>query len=171
MALMERLSLQKADMSRGFFEIKDEHQFFSIIERTLESYQETRAKYPEQLLLLVLGLAHLREWIAPDYKKGSTPKCNAEIFSANLLENHDYQKILALANHTKHQRRPTLPHESKSEFIDPIDDRDIPIDSWMDFDSGPASKHYYDNKDVLEYFISITSLYEDYLFSSSHQEK
>ena len=91
-------------MVGGFFDIRDDYAFFTIVSNTLNSFCSTKAKKPEHLLLLVLGLSHLREWIAPGYKRGITPRNRAESFAAILFENPDYQTVLLLANHAKHQR-------------------------------------------------------------------
>jgi len=149
----------------GFFDIQDEHAFFTVVSNTLNVYRASNAKTPEQLLLLVLGLTHLREWIAPQYKRDSVPKNRAEQFVAKLLENPDYQTLLLLANHAKHQRRRNLPDTQTTTCVEMIDDRDTPIDSWLDFDKGPASAYIYGDRDLEEVFTNVTAFYHDHWFS------
>src|SRR5207249_2529398 len=51
--------------SPGFLELDLPHQLFAILERAFQRYQQARSKTIENAFLLVLGIAHLREWIAP----------------------------------------------------------------------------------------------------------
>lgn len=158
-------------MSTGFFDIRDDSAFFTIIVNTLDSYRATKTKRPADLLLLVLGLAHLREWVAPGYKRGSIPSNRAEHFVALLCEDPNYQTIWLLANHVKHQRRQTLPATQVTSFIETIDERDIPIDSWLDFDKGPASAYQYGDRDLEKVFEAVVSLYRDRWFSLPFEER
>ena len=107
----------------GFFSIRDDTAFFAILSKTLDSFRATKAKRPEDLLLLILGLAHLGEWIAPGYRRGAIAKNCAERFVALLFEDPNYQTVLLLANHAKHQRRDALPHTQKISFVETIDEK------------------------------------------------
>lgn len=158
-------------MTAGFFDIRDDTAFFTIISNTLDSFRVAKAKKPADLLLLVLGLAHLREWIAPGYKRGSAPSNRAERFAALLYEDPNYQTIWLLANHAKHQRRQSLPATQATSFVEMIDERDIPIDSWLDFDKGPVSAYQYGDRDLEEIFIAVVSLYRDQWFSLPLEER
>lgn len=155
----------------GLFDIRDDSAFFGIISRTLESYLATRTKKPEDLLLLILGLAHLREWIAPNFKRGATPSNSAERFVAMLYENPDYQTVLLLANHAKHQRRRALPEIQTRSSVETIDERDTPIDSWLDFDEGPASSYHYGDRDLADVFRAVAALYKERWFSLPVSER
>jgi hypothetical protein len=155
----------------GFFDIHDDCAFFTVVSNTLDSFCATKAKRPEHLLLLVLGLAHLREWIAPKYKLGSVPKNRAERFAAMLFENPDYQTVLLLANHAKHQRREALPQTQITSFVETIDERDTPVDSWLDFDKGPASAYQYGDRDLEEIFTAVASLYREQWFNLPIEER
>lgn len=149
----------------GFFDIRDDLAFFTIVSNTLNSFLATKTKKPEDLLLLVLGLAHLREWIAPNYKRGAAPRNSAERFAAMLYENHNYQTVLLLANHAKHQRRGALPEIQSTSFVETIDERDTPIDSWLDFDKGPASSYQYGQRNLEDVFKAVALLYREQWFN------
>jgi hypothetical protein len=155
----------------GLFDIRDDSAFFGIISRTLDSYRATRTKKPEDLLLLILGLAHLREWIAPNYKRGATPRNSAERFVAMLYEDPDYQTVLLLANHAKHQRRSALPQIQARSSVEIMDERDTPIDSWLDFDEGPASSYRYGDRDLSDVFSAVATLYKERWFSLPLSER
>jgi len=149
----------------GFFDIRDDSAFFAVVSNALNSFLSTKTKKPEDLLLLILGLAHLREWIAPKYERGAAPRNSAERFAAILYENPNYQTVLLLANHAKHQRRGALPETQSMTFVDTIDERDIPIDSWPDFDQGPASSYLYGQRNLEDLFKEVALLYREQWFS------
>ncbi len=148
-------------MVSGFFDVRDDSDLFGILVRTLEAYKSTRAKRVEDLLLLVWGLAHLREWIAPGYRRGATPSTAAERFVEGLWKETDYLTLLQLANHAKHQRREALPETQtvKAELL--WDDRDTPIDSWMDTDAGPAETYAYGGEDLVAVFEVVVRFYQE----------
>jgi hypothetical protein len=123
------------------------------------------------LLLLILGLAHLREWIAPGFKKGSHPKNRAERFAERLWENPDYQTVSLLANHAKHQRRTALPETQTTRYVEMVDHRDTSIDSWLDFDNGPASAYEYGDRNLEELFSALVAFYEKEWFSLPWDER
>ena len=155
----------------GFFEIRDDLAFFSVVSNALKSYRSAKTKRPEDLLLLVLGLTHLREWIAPDYKRGAAPTSAGERFAAMLYEDPNYQTLLQLANHAKHQRRAALPKTQSTYYTETVDDRDTPINSWLDFDTGPASSHKYGNEDLEQIFLAVATLYEEKWFTMPIDER
>src|SRR5882672_8263136 len=89
--------------SPGLLELDLPHQLFAVLERVFQRYSEARSKAIEDAFLLVLGIAHLREWIAPGYKGQRQPRNPAERFSDALFRLDAYQTILHIANHAKHQ--------------------------------------------------------------------
>ena len=149
----------------GFFDIGDDSAFFAVLSNVLSEFRATKSKKPEHLLLLVLGLAHLREWIAPNYTRNDVPKNAAQRFAATLLKLPAYDTLWLLASHAKHQRRRSLPDTQTTAFVETIDDRDIPIDSWPDFDQGPASAYRYGDQDIEQIFTTVASFYQDRWFS------
>ena len=157
-------------MSGGLFEIRDASDFFGIIVRVLESYRSTYAKRPEDLLLLVLGLSHLCDWIAPGYNPKKAPRNAVEQFAQALSKDPDYQRVRLLANHTKHQER-SLPETQTSSYVELMDDRDTPIDSWLDFDIGPTSAHEYGDRNLSDVFESVAVFYQQHWFNLSVERR
>ena len=158
-------------MASGLFEIRDASAFFVVVKGAFEEFLSTNAKKPAQLLLLILGLAHLREWIAPGFKRTAPPKNQAEEFVTRLWENPDYQTVVLLANHAKHQRRMALPETQTTRYVEMMDDRDTPIDSWLDFDDGPTSSYEYGDRDLEDIFSALMDFYEKGWFSRPLEER
>ena len=67
-------------MSVGIFDLNTPQEFFNSICRILNRYKSSHAKDIEDLLYVLMGLNHLREWIAPHYDKMKPPKNPAEDF-------------------------------------------------------------------------------------------
>ena len=91
--------------SPGFLNLEDPEQLFRVLIRAFGRYESARTKQIDDVFLLVLGLTHLREWIAPGFKGQHDPRNPAERFSKSLFENESYRLVLQLANHAKHQFR------------------------------------------------------------------
>jgi hypothetical protein len=62
------------------FDIESPDQLFKLLELVGRRFTTAPAKRPEDLLLLVFGLTHLREWIAPDYSPKKEPVTRSEKF-------------------------------------------------------------------------------------------
>ena len=58
-----------------------------------------------------------------------------------------------------------------TSFVEMIDERDIPIDSWGDFDKGPVPTYQYGDRDLEEVFTAVTSLYREQWFGLPIQER
>lgn len=112
----------------------------------------------------------LCDWIAPGYKPSATPKDAAEQFAQALFGNPSYQIVRRLANHTKHQGRNLLEAQT-AEFVERIDDLDTPIDSWINFDRGPASSYKYGEHDLLQVFESVARFYDEHWFNLPIEEQ
>src|SRR5260221_9906076 len=106
---MRLMTSQMRDVTRidnpGFLDLDMPHQLFEVLVRAFSRYEADRAKRIDDALLLVFGLAHLREWIAPGFKGQRAPRNPAERFSEALYSFDSYSTIMHLANHAKHQFR------------------------------------------------------------------
>lgn len=149
--------------SPGFLDLDMPDQLFHVLIAAFSRYEADQAKRIDEVFLLVLGLAHLREWIAPGFKGKRAPRNPAERFSEKLYEQESYQILLHLANHAKHQFR----DENlliRSVHYDKVDD-------WPDFDransvdDGPVSAYFVGDHDLCELFHEVLAFYRDYWFS------
>jgi len=98
----------------ALFDLDSPKSFFDLIERRWRHYASASHKHTEDILFVVLGLNHLREWIAPGYPRArkdaegksyrnwdDTRNAN-EVFSRKIYENPAFSTIRALCNGTKH---------------------------------------------------------------------
>lgn len=115
-----------------------------------------------------MALNHLREWIAPRYKKrgGSWPPADTpeKQFSQNIYDNcPEFDTIRKLCNKSKHINRDP---RTDSENGLPIDDwKDI--DSVKDFDKGPAKNYSVDGGNVIGIMKKVIDFYKTEWFEKS----
>jgi hypothetical protein len=149
------------------FDISDATQFFGAIERCFQRYQSSREKSTEDLLFVVMGLNHLREWIAPEYKPKCGPDPNVDgswpltdtpekEFSREVYRNDNHKIIRKVCNGTKHAKR--ISHTTATEH-----ERNVL--AWSDFLAvadvykGPPIAHLVDGYPVERYIEPLIALY------------
>ena len=158
--------------SPGFLDLDMPQQLFQVLKRSLLFYASAKAKRIDDALLLVFGLAHLREWIAPGFtgqraKRG--PRNPAERFSAALHQLPSYQLLRNLANHAKHQFRDESLAVRSVHYVN--------IDDWPDidrvnsFDDGPVMDYFVGEHDLVDLFEEVMTFYDDRWFSLSVDEQ
>jgi len=102
-----------------FLNVESADQLFNMLKTVAGRLAISDEKRTEDFLLLVFGLTHLREWIAPDYdRKKSTPVTSEEHFFQDIWNFEEFKFLQALCNRSKHmcvtdQAMGTL-HKSKS---------------------------------------------------------
>ncbi len=148
--------------SDSVFDILTPVELLYSIEQSFEKYKAVKQRNIESLLYVVMGLTHLREWIAPGYEcKGKcekTPKNDEEEFSKKIYENHDgFTTIRMLCNRTKHLKKTNFSTSSS---------HDLSFDEWTDFDAvrdfnkGPATDYYVDNRNIIEVIEAVIDYYK-----------
>ena len=148
------------------FDFGDAKAFFDSIERAYNRYQQGPAKSTEELLYVIMGLNHLREWISPDFNPGKNRKWpdakNIEQkLSKKIYEDDNYTIIRSLCNSTKHARYDI---ETDTQF-------GLTMDEWPDldavanFDLGPPKGHCVNGKPIDQIIDPVVDLYSEW-FSS-----
>ena len=82
----------------GIFDLKTSEDFFNTILRVYDRYQQSNTKDVEDLLYVLMGLNHLREWIAPEYNYKTVAEKPEEIFYNEIWETSSFQIINSLLN-------------------------------------------------------------------------
>ena len=151
--------------SPGFLDFDVPEQLFAALERTFQCYLTSPVKVIEEALFLVLGLAHLREWIAPGFKGKRKPRIPAERFSEALYSLESYRILLDVANHAKHQNTNHDLTITSTHYDN--------IDEWPDFDSansmdaGPVAEYWIGKRKLADIFEETLRFYRDHWFSLS----
>jgi hypothetical protein len=149
--------------SPGFLDLDMPDQLFHALIAAFSRYEADHVKRIDDVFLLVLGLAHLREWIAPGFKGRRAPRNPAERFSETLFQHKFYQILLHLANHAKHQFRDDN-LVIRSVHYDKVND-------WPNFDrvnsvdDGPVRAYFVGDHDLCDLFDEVLAFYRDYWFN------
>jgi hypothetical protein len=101
------------------FDIEKAEDLFGVLENEFRSYCGHSAKSAEDILLILMLTNHLREWIAPGYKRKKdrwpAPKTPEQTFSKDIFEHPNFAIIRDLCNGTKHAIKKDLGTTTKYE--------------------------------------------------------
>lgn len=157
------MSSRKSYVS-GFFDLSSPKLFFDAIHRAAADLAASEFKSTERLMFVLMGLNHLREWIAPGYDHHQAPTSYVEKFFHHIYSVSEYGVIKSLCNCSKH-----LAAASGSLTMPPP----LSIDEWpeMDavsnFDQGPVPAYYVDGRDVMDIIDEVVRVYDEEWFSRS----
>ncbi len=147
----------------GIFDLNTLEEFFQSICRILEQYKVSTAKNIEDLLYILMGLNHLREWIAPGYDWKKPPKEPKEEFFQSIYITSEFKTVNALCNRTKHLQ--PIREKSCSEHDLKIDDWPA-IDSVRNFDLGPASNYFVNGTNIINVLDGLVEYYDNNWFKT-----
>lgn len=139
------------------FNLKTPSDYFFHIENAIKSYQSKSNKSIQELFFIINGLNHLREWIAPDYDYKIKPQMPNEILFNKIWSLSEFKIINKLCNGTKHLNE-KVP-KTHAEFGLPLSKWDN-VASVLNFDDGPPTAFYVDDKDVLEIVLIVHNYYK-----------
>jgi hypothetical protein len=153
----------------GFLGVDLPDQLFGVLDRALTRYKASRVKTIDDGFLLVLGLAHLREWIAPGYNHQTPARYPDQRFFNAIFELESFRLLLAVANGAKHhQNRKEI--AVRSRHFDKIDD-------WPDFDAalsvddGPVAEYIIEGEDLENLCQEVLEFYRKNWISLSDDER
>jgi hypothetical protein len=146
-----------------FFDIHSAEELFRLLKLVANTFTSSRAKRAQDLLFLVFGLTHLREWIAPGYDPKQTPVTPAEQFYQRIFVLDEFKVLQALCNRSKHMSvtdsvMGTLHESTVDDWPD--------VDSVSDFDRGFPTAYSVDERDVEDVIRAVIKFYEDRWFKS-----
>ncbi len=144
------------------FDIESSDQLFYLLKLVAKRFTTARAKRPEDMLLLVFGLTHLREWVAPDYSPKQQAVTPSERFYQAIFELEEFKVLQALCNRSKHM----CATDSAMGALHggPIDDWSD-VDSVLNFDHGPPLAYFVDGRDMDDVVRTVVNFYEDRWFN------
>jgi hypothetical protein len=150
------------------FDIESPDQLFYLLKLVAKRFTTAPAKRPEDMLLLVFGLTHLREWIAPDYSPKQPPVAPSEKFYQAIFNLEEFKVLQALCNRSKHM----CSTESAMGTLHggSIDDRPD-VDSVLDFDRGSPRAYFVDGRDMDDVVRTVVSFYDEHWFNMRNGNK
>ena len=129
------------------FDIISANDFFSEIEIAFNRLNTSKSKRVADLLFVILGLNHLREWIAPGFKdarKRRSPANDAERFFELIFDNDDWKNVNMICNQAKHNG--SVPTLCVKYGLD-VDDWEC-VDDVSNSDCGPPTGFTVDGQDI-----------------------
>lgn len=144
------------------FDIESPDQLFYLLKLVAKRFTTAHTKRPEDLLLLVFGLTHLREWVAPDYSPKQRAVTSSERFFQEIFDLDEFKVLQALCNRSKHMC--TTDSAMGALSGGPIDDWSD-VDSVLNFDRGPTLAYFVDGRDMDDVVRTVVNFYEDRWFN------
>lgn len=149
------------------FDVDTAENLFFHICRTMKRFSCRRVKNVSELLFLVMALNHLREWIAPGYKrddKGNwpTPKNQEAQFFQDIWCLPEFKIINKLCNGTKHYI--SIPQTTNVEYGLNIDEWES-VDDVQNFDNGPPHQFEVDGVNVETVMSKVLEYYSQNWFN------
>lgn len=150
-----------------FFDLESPEALFRLLTQVEKRFGERKNKRVEELLLLVFGFTHLREWIAPGYSSENVPQTPEERFYCEIFEVPEFNLLRHLRNRSKHMSASRSAHGALHGST---------IDEWEDFDSvqsidrGPALAYFVDGRDIEDVISTVRLFYERNWFQRGERE-
>jgi hypothetical protein len=87
------------------FDLSEEELFYELVQ-IFKRFKKSAVKERADLFALLMGLNHLREWIAPGYRPRRDQACNpAQLFYDKIYGLPEWKTINELCNKTKHLKQ------------------------------------------------------------------
>jgi hypothetical protein len=149
------------------FDIESPGQLFYLLKLVAKRFTSARAKRPEDMLLLVFGLTHLREWIAPDYSPKQQAVTPSEQFYQAIFDLEEFKVLQALCNRSKHMcATGSAMGTLRGGPIDDLQD----VGSVLNFDRGPPRAYFVDGRDMDDVVRTVVKFYEDRWFNVAREQ-
>lgn len=144
-----------------FYDIDSADQLFRLLQRVAEDFSSMRGKRTQDLLLLVFGLTHLREWIAPDHDSRRLPQTPEDAFYEEIFKLEEFNILRLLCIRSKHMSQTV--GVMGTLYGSRIDDSPD-IDSIADFDRGAPIAYSVDERDMEDVIQTVIKFYEERWF-------
>lgn len=139
-----------------FFDINSDEAFFFSLQRAASKLQTQKVKETADVLYLLMGVNHLRDWIAPGFKaKNQSPITPEQHFYVGIYSLPEFKIVNSLCNHSKHMGG--IRYRLDATYGAMIDDYPE-IDSVFDFDNGPVTAYSVDGRNLFD-IIAVVLLY------------
>ena len=144
-----------------FFDIDSPEQLFDLLKIVASSFTSLQGKRTQDLLFLVFGLTHLREWIAPGYDPKKKPASSEEQFYEKIFGLTEFNILRALSNRSKHmsQSKPAMGALYGAKISDWPD-----INSVTNVSRGPPIAYFVDGHDIEDVIRAVIRFYDENWF-------
>jgi hypothetical protein len=157
---MRNVRLQMAKPAH-FYDIESAEQLFGLLKASARNFSALRGKSTKDLLFLVFGLTHLREWIAPGYDPKDPPSSPEEQFFQDIFRLEEFNILRELCNRSKHMDAKV--EATGALYGGTIDDAPD-FDAITNFDRGAPLAYFVEGKDVEDLIPVVIRFYEENWF-------
>jgi hypothetical protein len=149
-----------------FYDIESAEQLFGLIKASSRNFSASRGKSTKDLLFLVFGLTHLREWIAPGYDPKEPPSSPEEQFFQDIFGLEEFNILRELCNRSKHMNAKV---EATGALYGGTFDDAPDVDAITNFDRGAPLAYFVEGKDVEDLIPVVIRFYEENWFKRLDQ--
>ena len=150
-----------------FFDINSDEAFFLSLQRAASKLQSLKVKETANVLYLLMGVNHLRDWIAPGYdRRWKIPTTPAQKFYVAIYSLPEFKVINVLCNRSKHMG--DLVYCLEAKYGTMIDEY-LEIDSVFDFDNGPPIGYSVDGRDLFDIIAVVLRYYQSEWYEKQHR--
>lgn len=144
-----------------FFDLESPEQLFSLLKTVADDFMQAGGKRTQDLLLLVFGLTHLREWIAPGFDPSkSSPKSPEECFYQSIYGLREFKTLQALCNRSKHiKTEPRHPEPAMATLFEQPFHEEADIGSEVGYDRNQPIGYFVDGQDIDDVIHAVVSFY------------
>jgi hypothetical protein len=146
----------------GFFDLESPKFFFGTVKHAVERLADAEQKRTEDLMYVLMGLTHLREWIAPGYSHTQPATTPEQRFYNEIYSLDSFKLIQALCNRSKHLKPTSVVTMTTHE---PLFDDWHSVDDVCNFDLGPVTDYFVNGKNLLDVVHEVLSFYESRWFN------
>lgn len=147
------------------FDIERPDQFFHSICSRYRKYQQpvqNGGRTTEDIIYVIMGLNHLREWIAPESSaKKYRPTCTDQEkqFSSTMYDDPNFTRLRHITNGTKHLKvSNTVTTAVGGTSVDEWPD----WDAALDVDAGLPSEHLIDGEPARNVIDPVVAMYQEW---------
>lgn len=158
-------------VTKKLLDINSEEDFFEIIKNSFKRYKNEKDKSIEILLFIIMGLNHLREWIAPGYAPFThngninVPKTRYEQFSNDVYITNEHKILREICNKSKH-----LKSSSTSSDALPSGES-LNFDEVINSANGLVVSYSVDDRDITDIIEKLILFYQTGWFNLNYKKK
>lgn len=153
-----------------FFDMNSDHALFRSLKRVYQEQRTQKVKNTEQVLFLLMGLNHLREWVAPGFSKDQKASTPEQAFYSDIWSRvPEFKIVQALCNHSKHQDSKHSGSEDlvlEAQFGASVSEYPS-IAAVHSFSSGPPLGYRVNGRDLFDVLQVVITFYESCWYARS----
>jgi hypothetical protein len=148
-----------------FFDINSDEAFFHSLERAALKFRLPKIKDTANVLYLLMGVNHLRDWICHGFNaKEQAPATPEQHFYVAIYDLPEFKIVNSLCNRSKHMGR--MPYQLEARYGAMVSEYPD-IGSLFSFENGPPLGYFVDGRDLIEIINVVLRFYRSEWYEKS----